>query len=88
MIFFIGEFTNYWWTKSLPWAESWCVEQVALQATEHWLPEEPYYGRGTGPTEQRTGWVLDEIITMMEDLINECQADGWELFYKKYFPHT
>ena len=39
---------------------------------------------GGGMSEQRTGWVLDDVIKMLEELCEECNELGWETFYAKY----
>ena len=33
-----------------------------------------------GPSEQRTGWVLEDVITMLNELCDECLALGWDVF--------
>lgn len=83
-----GEYSKYWWSEQMKYAEAWAVEKVALKATEHYLPEEPYFGKHSGPSEQRTGWVIEETIELMDSLTEECQRDGWQLFYEKHFPHV
>jgi len=83
----LGQYSCYWWTRRMDYAEAWAIEKVALKATEHFRPEEPCFGRYTGPSEQRTGWVLEEVIDLMDSLVEECQRDGWQLFYERHFPH-
>jgi hypothetical protein len=83
----LGQYSCYWWSRRMCYAEAWAIEKVALKATEHYLPDEPYIGRGTGPSEQRTGWVLEEVIDLLNTLVEECQRDGWQLFYERHFSH-
>jgi hypothetical protein len=81
-----AEYTEVWWTKTMKRAECWAVEQVALELTKDWMPAAPYVGDGkSGPTEQRTGWVIDEVIEMLEGLCSNCQQMGWEAFWDRYF---
>ena len=42
-------------------------------------------GKSTGATEQRTGWVLEDVIQEMEEPYNERKLIGWKSFYSKYF---
>lgn len=83
-----GEYTKTWWTRKMKRAETWAVEQVALCLTEDWAPEVPYKGvdewSSTGATEQRTGWVLAEVIEMLEKLCDECEEMGYHAFYRQY----
>lgn len=62
------------------------VEQVALSLTTDWIPANPYYDDHghSGPSEQRTGWILDEVIPLMDDLCDEVVALDWESFLQKY----
>lgn len=82
-----AEYTEVWWTRELTRAQCWAVEQVALDLTREYAPEKPYYtkvsGQG-GVSEQRTGWVLDDVIQLMESLCDECEELDWQEFYAKY----
>ena len=82
----LGDYTQTWWKKEMPRAQCWAVEQVALSLTSEWKPAKPYYGKKNqaGASEQRTGWVLDDVIQLLEQLCSECQALGWEQFYAKH----
>lgn len=81
-----GNYTEFWWTYELTRAQCWAVEQVALSLTKDWAPKEPYYDEHghSGPSEQRTGWCLDEIIPMMNSLCKEVVKLDWENFLAKY----
>jgi hypothetical protein len=82
-----GDYTEIWWKRRLTRAQAWAVEQVSLHLTECYRPQVAYdneHGKA-GPSEQRTGWALDEIIAMLEELCDECLRDGWEDFYSRYF---
>ncbi len=84
-----GKYTNYWWTRELSRAETWCVEQVALHLTRDWSVNETtgYTHKDlSGLSEQRTGWVIEEIILLLEELVVECQKEGWKDFYYRYLP--
>ena len=83
-----GDYSETWWKRKMIRAETWAVEQAALHLTRQWAPAEPYLNdqKSTGPTEQRTGWVLEEIIELLESLCDECEEIGWRRFYAKYMP--
>lgn len=80
-----AEYTEVWWTRTMKRAECWAVEQAALELTKDWIPETPYVGDGkSGPTEQRTGWVIEEAIELLEGLADECERDGWQTLWDRY----
>ena len=81
-----GNYTDVWWFRQLSRAQCWAVEQVALSLTTDWIPTNPHYDDHghSGPSEQRTGWVLDEVIPLMDDLCDEVAALDWECFLQKY----
>lgn len=83
---FNGQYTRVWWLRSMTRANCWAVEQAALLQTRNFIPSSPYKtkGKSTGPTEQRTGWVLKDVIENMEALCDECEEIGWRAFYEKY----
>jgi len=81
-----GDYTEIWWKRCLTRAQAWAVEQVCLRLTECYRPESTYdnaHGKA-GPSEQRTGWALDETIALLDELCDECQRDDWETFYSRY----
>ena len=81
----LGEYTEIWWKRELSRAQCWGVEQIALDQTRQWTAEKPYFGKGDcGPTEQRTGWVLDDVIQLLERLCTECEELGLQAFYSRY----
>lgn len=81
-----GSYTEVWWIRELSRAQCWAVEQVALSLTRDWAPDEPYYDEHghSGPSEQRTGWVLDEVILMLDALCEEAIELDWEQMLNKY----
>ena len=83
---FNGGYTKVWWLRAMKRADCWAVEQVALLQTRDWKPKEPYHesGKSTGHTEQRTGWVLENVIKNIEKLCDECEEIGWKSLYAKY----
>ena len=82
-----ADYTTTWFERQMNRAQCWAVEQVALSLTTDYRPAQPYIGNGNnGPTEQRTGWVLEDVITMLNELCDECLALGWDVFYNKYAP--
>jgi hypothetical protein len=80
-----GKWSQVWWKKQLTRAECWAVETVALFLTQEYKPTDPYIiYESCGASEQRTGWVLDDVITLLEELIASCQSLGWQAFYHKH----
>lgn len=81
-----GNYTEVWWIRELSRAQCWSVEQVALSLTRDWAPDKPYYDEHghSGPSEQRTGWVLDEVIPMLDALCEEAIELDWEGILRKY----
>lgn len=81
-----GNYTEVWWVRELTRAQCWAVEQVGLLLTRDWAPVEPYYDEHghSGPSEQRTLWVLDEVIPLMDSLCEEVIDLDWEAFLFKY----
>ena len=81
-----GNVTDVWWFRQLSRAQCWAVEQVALSLTKDWIPTHPYYDDHghSGPSEQRSGWVLDEVIPLMDELCDESVSLDWESFLQEY----
>jgi hypothetical protein len=80
-----GDYTEKWWTKEMPRAFCWAVEQVALHLTREFaaldLPKELCVG---GVTEFRQGLEIDETIDLLEELSEEAMEVGWREFYDKH----
>ena len=80
-----GQWTEVWWQTQLSRAECWAVEQVALFLTKGYKPENPVIIKDScGASEQRTGWVLDDVISLLQDLVASCQTLGWQTFYQQH----
>jgi hypothetical protein len=81
-----SDYSRIWWQRQLTRAQAWVVEQVVLKLTVEYIPSEPFHGlRGqNGPSEQRVGWSLDEVIEMIEELCLECERLGHEAFWAKF----
>lgn len=80
-----GDYTEVWWTKEMPRALCWAVEQVALHLTKEFaamdLPKELCVG---GVTEFRQGLEIDDTINLLEELSEEATELGWRVFYDRY----
>ena len=81
-----SDYTHYWWRRQLTRAQCWAVEQVALLLTQDWKPKRAVGGRFNGASEQRVGWVLEDVVELMEELCDECVEMGWAAFYSRYCP--
>lgn len=83
-----SDYSRIWWKRRLTRAQSWAVEQVVLMLTTEYAPEKPFHGlRGqNGPSEQRVGWCLDDVIEMTEELCLQCEQLGHEAFMAKFVP--
>lgn len=79
-----AKYTNTWWKRQMTRAQCWAVEQCALHLTREYRPSIPAGNANSGPTEQRTGWVLDDVITMIDELCDECVSIGWHALYAQY----
>ena len=81
-----GEYTETWWTRTMPRAYCWAVEQVALHYTrEHAVIELPdgFETRG-GTSEFRQGMVIDDVVDLLEGLCDEAMEMDWREFYDKH----
>lgn len=80
-----GDYTEIWWTKEMPRATCWAVEQVALHLTREFsardLPDDLCVG---GVTEFRQGLAIDETIELLEELCDEASGMEWQHFYDKH----
>ena len=80
-----GKWSHVWWTQKMTRAQSWAVETVALFLTQEYKPSDPYViYESCGASEQRTGWVIEDVITLLNDLVDSCQSLGWQTFYQKH----
>ncbi|MCT0211139.1 hypothetical protein KQ303_10715 [Synechococcus sp. CS-1333] len=81
------DYTEVWYSRKLPRACCWAVEQVALALTKEFelprfIPE--LEGIDKGFTEMRFELPIDETIDLLNELSEECLLLGWEEFYEKY----
>ena len=79
-----GNCREVWWHQRMKRAECWAIEQVSLDLTRSFSPDDPITTEGFGALEQRVGWVLADVIVMLEELCSESLAMGWRDFYAKY----
>lgn len=81
-----ADYTQIWWKRQMTRAQCWAVEQVALHLTREYAPQEVYNNKhdNCGTTEQRIGWVIEDVIQLLEQLCDECAQMGWETFYSRY----
>lgn len=80
------ENTQTWWTKQMPRALCWAVEQAALKATFELRPKQlpdDFDIRG-GASELRDGLNIEDTIELLEELAEEASEIGWRNFYDKY----
>ena len=83
---FGNENTQTWWTKQMPRAFYWAVEQAALKATFEFRPKQMpdnFDIRG-GVSELREGLDIEETIDLLEEFSEEVLETGWRSFYDKY----
>jgi hypothetical protein len=81
-----SDYSRIWWKRQLTRAQAWAVEQVVLKLTAEYAPAEPFHGLHgqNGPSEQRVGWFLDEVIEMTEELCQQCEQLGYEAFWARF----
>ena len=79
-----GSYSEIWWQKEMTRAQCFAVEQVALRLTEHFRPSKPVQSKAAGLSEQRFGWVIEDVILLLEDLSGRCLLIGWEKFLAEY----
>ena len=80
-----GECTEVWWTKTMPRAACWAVEQAALACTwDNAAVDVPKEIATAGTSEFREGLVLADTIQLLEDLSTEALEMGWRAFYEKH----
>lgn len=81
-----GDYTEIWWKRQMTRAQCWAVEQAALHLTREYAPEQVYTNKhdNCGTSEQRVGWVIEDVIGLLEQLCDECLDMGWEAFYSRY----
>ena len=79
-----ADYTTTWWKRQMTRAQCWAVEQCALYLTREYRPAVAAGNANSGASEQRTGWVLEDEITMINELCDECLSVGWDVLYERY----
>ena len=81
-----GAYTEIWYSAATNRATAWCVEQAALNLTAASAVQKPEpLSRFTyGHSELREGLAIDETIELLENLLEDATALGWQAFAKRY----
>ena len=79
-------YTEVWYSRQMPRAFAWVVEQVALNITKHARPENPppLARLNKGESELRFGLPIDETVELLDELSDEAERLGWKGFWRKH----